>query len=179
MSLTHLRNLEFDSGSFPRHVSSGLFALLSCSLIFSRFPRALTFRRPWCGRRDAWALRCFSGAFSFANNFLWNIFQAAWFPWTSLWSVHIGYSGMLSGAGQYRVSFLWSVQHSSGFSWTSLSWSCTRKATWLSWTGLCRHFSVVSGSFLRTCDTVTSKITSLSLCRRLGSVKNKLNKCVL
>lgn len=84
MSLTHLRNLEFDSGSFPRRVSSGLFALLSCSLIFSRFPWALTFCWPWCGHRDAWALRCFSGAFSFANNFLRNIFKATWFPWTSL-----------------------------------------------------------------------------------------------
>lgn len=171
MSLTHLRNMEFDSGSFPRSVGSGLFALLSCSLIFSRFHRTLTFGRPWCGRRDVWPLSCFSGAFSFANNFLRNIFQAAWFPWTSLGSVHAGQSATLSGAGQSRVSFLWSALHSSGFSWTSHNRSCTRQAAWLSWTGLCRHLGVVSGSFLRTCDTVTTKITSLSLCRSLCCVK--------
>lgn len=169
MPLTHLRNFEFGTGSFPRCVVFGfgsfLFALLTCGLIFNRFPRALTFSRSWCGRRDDW-LCCPSGAFSFAS-----IFQAAWFPWTSLWGAYIGHSGMLSGAGHHRVSFLWSACHTFGFSWTSLNWSCTRQATRLPWTGLCDNLGVVSDSFLRTYDTVTTKITSSSLCRSLCCVK--------
>ncbi len=173
--LTHLRNSEFGTSSFPRCVGfcfgSFLFALLSCSLIFSRFSWALTFSWSWCGRRDDW-LCCLSGAFNFASTFLRNIFQAAWFPWTTLWGVYIGHSGLLSGAGgHYRVSLLWSLHRSCGFSWTSLNRSSTCQSTWLSWTGLFSHLSVVSGSFLRTCNAVTTKITSSSLCRSLCRVK--------
>lgn len=174
MSLTHRRNFAFDTRSFPRCVvfcfGGLLFALLSCSLILSRFLWGITFSWSWCWRRDDW-LCCLSGAFSFASIFLRNIFQAAWFPRTTLWGVYIGHSGVLSGAGQCRVSFLWSARHSCGFSRASLDRNCTRQATRLSWTGLCGRLRVVSGSFLRTCDTVTTKITRSSLCRSLCCIK--------